>query len=247
MDYKLVLVEGLPGTGKTTLSEQIFKLFTKHGIQGELLLEGNVNIPSNLFNIAGIPNGVFPDFISKIPHAAETDNYIFVNMGDCEEKIANQLQRYDVGNEFNQFMSAQEYARCTLEWWKNWAKNTRESALIMDSAFMQCPINEMIFRKASDSEVIVYIQAIAEIIKPLNPVCVYLRRESAKIAIDFAKTVKGEHWAKSIEGLAEFGCPDLFERRFNLENTLLSFIRNIVCHIDGYDWSDAETKVQSLL
>ena len=105
----------------------------------------------------------------------------------------------------------------------------------------------MIFRKASDSEVMVYIQAIAEIISPLNPVCVYLRRESAKIAIDFAKAVKGEQWAKGIEGLAEFGCSDLFERRFDLGNTLLSFITNIVCHIDGYDWSDVETKIQSLL
>ena len=247
MEHKLILVEGLPGTGKTTLSEHMYKLFTAQGIQAELLLEGNVNIPSNFFNIAGIPNGDFADSTSKIPHTAETDNYIFVNLEDCAEQISTQLQRYDIGNEFNPFISAQEYARCTLEWWNHWATIAKESVLIMDSAFLQCPINEMIFRKASDSEVIAYICAIADIIKPLNPVCVYLRRESAEIAIEFAKTVKGEHWAKGIEGLADLGCPDLFERRFALENTLLSSMSNIVCHIDGYDWSDAESKIQNLI
>jgi len=46
MDYKLILVEGLPGTGKTTLSEQIFKQIIGRGIQVVLLLEENKKIPS---------------------------------------------------------------------------------------------------------------------------------------------------------------------------------------------------------
>ena len=247
MDYRLILIEGLPGTGKTTLSEQIFKRLIGRGIQAELLLEENEKIPSNFFNIAGIPKDDFTAYENNIATATKTDNYVFVKLDDCNEETANILRRYDVGDEFNPFMSAQEYACCTLEWWQNWVGNSEmESVLILDSAFMQCPINEMIFRKASDSEVKAYIRAIAEVIKPLNPLCIYLRRKNAKKAIDFAKIVKGEHWAKGIEGLVDMGCSDLFERRFDLENILLASISNIVCNIVDYDWSDAEIKIQNL-
>ena len=247
MNYKMILIEGLPGTGKTTLSEKIFELFAGQNLQVELLLEGNEKIPCNFYNIAAIPKSDFVDFGNDIAIITETENYVFVDLGCCGKEVANQLQRYDIGDEFNPFFSAHDYARCTLEWWQNWVNiNIKESVLILDSAFMQCPINEMIFRKASNSEVKAYIQAIAEIIKPYNPFCIYLSRENAGIAIDFAKTVKGEHWAKGIEGLAETSFPDLFERRFDLENILLSSVSNIVCDINGCDWSDAETKIQEL-
>lgn len=248
MKYNLILVEGLPGTGKTTLSEKLYKLFAESGIQAELLLETNEKSPSDFYNIAGIPKIDYPNFSSEISPVTVTNNYVFVNLGHCTDEIASQLQRYNVGNEFNKFISAKEYARCTLEWWKNWVNNcTNESVMILDSAFMQNPINEMIFRKAANAEVEAYIQAISEILKPLNPICVYLRRENAATSIDFAKGVKGEHWAKGIDGLADIGCSDLFERRFILENALLSLLPNIVCNINGYDWSDAETKIQELL
>ena len=248
MDYRLILVEGLPGMGKTTLSEKIYKLLSEQGIKTELLLEGNARIPSNFCNIAGVPKGDFTDCIEEsIIAIKKTDNYIFVNLSGCSEETAKQLQRYDVGDEFNKFISAQEYSRCTLEWWQNWASNiSLDTVLILDSAFMQCPINEMIFRKASNIEVEAYIRAIAEIIKSLNPVCIYLRRENAEIAINFAKAVKGEHWTKGIEGLKDFGCPDLFERRFALENILLSMLPNIVCDIANFDWSDADFKIHKL-
>jgi hypothetical protein len=170
-----------------------------------------------------------------------------VNLGHCANETANQLQRYNIGDEFNKFITAQEYARCTLEKWHNWANNyIKKSVIILDSAYMQNPINEMIFRKATDSEVETYIKSISEILKQFNPICVYLRRENAKTSIDFAKAVKGEQWAKGIDGLADIGCADLFERRFVLENKLLSLMPNIVCNINNYDWSEIESKISVL-
>jgi len=246
MKYKLILVEGLPGTGKTTLSKQIFNLLSKQGTPSSVLLEENTKIPSNFYNIAGVPINDFIDF--AMPFITKTDNYFFVDLGNCTEEAKQQLLRYDIGDEFNKYISAEEYSRCTLEWWQNWvANNTNEPVLILDSAFMQCPINEMIFRGASNPEVSAYIKAISEIIEPLHPICVYLRRESAKVAIDFAKTVKGVHWANGIDSLAHSDFPDLFERRFYLENALLHLVPNIVCDINGSDWSDAELKTSEIL
>lgn len=254
LDYKLILIEGLPGTGKTTLSNRFFELMSNDGIDVELLLEEHVNIPSNFFNIAGIPKSEIKNLLfdkSQITSTilTESDNYIYINLGKCTKETLNQLRRYDIGDEHNKSISAQEYACCTLEWWQNWVKNyTNKSVLILDSAFMQCPINEMIFRGATDLKIKEYIKNIAEIIKPINPICIYLRRESVKEAINFARTVKGEYWTVRVkEGLERLGCPDLFERRYKLEMTLLPLVSNIVCDIKGSDWSDAEKKIETLL
>lgn len=248
MKYNLIFIEGLPGTGKSTWSEQIYKLLAIKGVSTELLLEGNEKIPSNFCDIAAIPKSDFARFSVDGAVVKETDNYFFINMKKCTEETASILQRYDIGDEFNKSISLHEYTRSTLEWWQNWAKNyVSKSVLILDSAFMQCPINEMIFRGASDLEAKTYINAIAAIIKPFNPICIYLRRKNATIAIDFAKAVKGEQWAKGIDALAQSEFPDLFERRFCLENELLSLVPTIVCDINDYDWSDAETKIQELI
>jgi adenylate kinase family enzyme len=247
MKYNLVLVEGLPGTGKTTLSNRLFKLFTDKNMQVELLLEDNEKSPSDFYNIAGIPKSEFTSFVNVVCPVAKTENYVFVNLGHYADETANQLQRYNIGDEFNKFITAQEYARCTLEKWQNWANSyIKKSVIILDSAYMQNPINEMIFRKAADWEVEAYIKSISEILKQLNPICVYLRRENAKTSIDFAKAVKGEQWAKGIDGLADIGCADLFERRFILENKLLSLMSNIVCNVINYDWSEIESKISVL-
>jgi len=238
----------LPGTGKTTISECIYKLLNGKSIKTELLLEDNEKIPCNFCDIAGIPKSERFNFPIKKYLTAETDNYFYVNLKKFDKITATQLKRYDIGDEYNKFISVKDYVQCTLEWWGYWVDSyVKDSVIVLDSAFLQCPINEMIFRGASDNEVLTYIQHIAEIIKPFNPICIYLRRESAKIAIDFAKEVKGEKWVKGLDGLVELGCADLFERRFRLENLLLPEIPGITCNITDIDWSDAINKIQRIV
>jgi len=138
MNYKIIFVEGLPGTGKTTLTEQISNSLREKGIPVKMLQEGD-RIPSNFNNIAGIPKNIIAGSQEDMDVVAKTENYIFVDMDNCAEK-AKQLQCYDIGNAFNPHISAYEYARCTLEWWRYWVDNNiKESILILDSALLQCP------------------------------------------------------------------------------------------------------------
>ena len=120
MNNRLILVEGLPGTGKTTLAEQLFKSLTEHGIQAEVLLEENEKSPSNFCDIAGISKSDFADIMIDVPLIAETHNYVFVNFNNCTEEIVKQLRRYDIGDEFNKFVTSQAYVHCTLEWWQKY-------------------------------------------------------------------------------------------------------------------------------
>lgn len=82
--------------------------------------------------------------------------------------------------------------------------------------------------------------------KPLNPICIYLRRKSADEAISFAKAVKGREWEEHVDNLLrETGCEDLFQRRFSLEFELLQLVPHLLCNLDGNDWSTVKRHIEN--
>jgi len=117
--------------------------------------------------------------------------------------------------------------------------------VIIDSGFLQNPINELLFRKATDDEVRTFIHDISVLPKPLSPVCVYLRRNDAEEAIAYAKKAKGDGWANRVdELLKQSGCENFFQRRFQLELELLPTVEHIVCEIDNDNWSEAKSQIE---
>jgi len=244
---KLILIEGLPGTGKTTLSDTLFQYLRNQNKPAVLLQEAD-NIPSNFSGIVGVPHHALEGALNNLDYITKTENYTFFDLisNNPDEETHALLHPYDLGDALNTHISAQQYAHITLEWWRYWVnKNIGDHTLIIESAFLQCPINEMIFRKASDADVTTYIHAIAEIIRPFDPICIYLRRQSAEAAINFAKKVKSEAWGTRVDAfLAALDCTNVFERRFTLEQSLLPLVDHIVCDINGHDWSDVEVKLQ---
>ena len=194
---RLILVEGLPGTGKTTISAWIYRRLKRKGVPARVLLEDDPDMPG--------------DWI------IDADRH----------------------------MPVQEYAHRMLKLWQQWAGNyTGEGVLILDCAFLQNPLNEMMFRGASDAQAGAYVRAVAAILQTLNPVCVYLRRESPEASIAFAKAAKGAGWSSRVDkALAELGCPDLFERRYDLEFALLSTMDHVLCEVNGSDWRGAKKRI----
>jgi len=198
---RLILVEGLPGTGKTTISGWIYRRLKRKGVPAKVLREDDAGMP-----------------------------------GD-----------WDI--DADKHLPASEYARRMLELWQHWAENhTDEGVLILDCAFMQNPLNEMMFRGAPDAQAEAYVRSIAAILEPYDPVCVYLRRESAQASIEFAQAAKGKGWASRVDKmLAALGCPDLFERRYTLESALLSSMDHVLCDVNGSSWRDAKKRIRRRL
>lgn len=252
---QLILIEGLPGTGKTTIAKWLSKRLQDIGENVTLLLEGDERIPCDFYEKAGIPKKDFDMLCINNDDIAETlrdqafltENYAYLQINKCPENIANQIRRWDMGDEKNQKISVTDYIPCVLERLKNWVgKSTNVSGIILiDSGFLQNPINELLFRNATDNEVRTFISSISHLMKPLNPICIYLRRESAVEAISFAKAAKGKEWADRVDNLLrEAGCEDLFQRRFLLELELLPSIPYLLCNIDGNDWSISKKLIE---
>lgn len=254
---QLIFIEGLPGTGKTATTQKLSEYFSSKGQKVITLFEGDERIPSDFYEMAGIPADEFNTFCTRYPQAADelgdiplrTKNYVYLRLDRCSGFIDETFRKWDMGDELNQQVSVEQYISCALERIVQWTACNieNENIVIIDSGFLQNPVNELLFRKASDDVILSFIQQMAEIVRPLNPICFYLKRENAETAISFAKQIKGPDWISHIDAmLSNTGCPNLFEHRFNLELQLLSCIRHIICSVCGYDWTDIDRKIALL-
>jgi len=254
---KLILVEGLPGTGKTTISKWLSTLLIEKGESVILLNEGDENIPCDFYEIAGIPKSDFELLCSNHPLEREwlinagshTKNYAFLRIDKCPSHIAEKIKRWDMGDASNKMITVTDYITCALERLQNWVDNNiyNSETVIIDSGYLQNPINELLLRHATNSDILEFINAITDMITPLNPVCIYLRRDSAEQAITFARMAKGVGWSDRVDKLLkEAGCENLFEQRFELELELLQNIESLICHICGDNWDNAKKTIRGV-
>ncbi|MCL2509347.1 MAG: hypothetical protein FWF05_09245 [Oscillospiraceae bacterium] len=252
---KLILIEGLPGTGKTTIAKWLSGILTSFGEKVTLLNEGDERIPCDFYNTSGIPKIEFESLLAQNPSEREillkialiTDNYVYLRLDKCPDYITEKIKQWDMGEESNQFITVSDYIPCALERLEHWVNSQvgNSATIIIDSGYLQNPVNELLFRNAQNDEVRVFINSITNVLKPLNPACIYLRRDNAEQAITFAKMVKGKGWAERIDKLLQQnGHEDLFQRRFKLELELLENVEHLICHVYDDNWEAAKKEIR---
>lgn len=254
----IYFIEGLPGTGKSTISKWLHE---KTG--AKCILEGDFNYPNDLCNVAGIPLDVYNKILSDFPimhdFIKQHGMYIYVNIEEVrkcfphQHKLLSILSEWDIGDEFNPHMSLSHYVPCSLEFFYNsFAKLEKNyESIIFDSVWLQNPINELLSRNADSETIIKYCSSLTEMLKKFNLCCIYLKRDSVDKTVKFARNAKGEGWtARVIELFSKTpygithkleGFNDLikyFSERAKIEEEILShkIIKSLQYTIDENNW-----------
>ena len=146
----MIIVEGIPGSGKSSTAAMIADELNKKGKKVVCVDEGAKEHPADYANYD------FPDF--------ETER----------KKI--------------------------LEKWHSFVENSsKDTIYVFNCIFLQNPMCETMMRfgmEEADSKK--YISEIAEIIKPLNPIVLYINQPNVKEIIDRVLDERGNDWLNAV-------------------------------------------------
>ncbi|MBD3918428.1 hypothetical protein H8B09_06645 [Paenibacillus sp. PR3] len=208
---KLILMEGLPSTGKSTNAGFIIDKLERNGHRARWVHEVARPHPTLFFFEAALDETEYNTYISRYPHMASILGQRVMKYGslygiDLLELEWNQLEvvgkdalhnlkQYDVWN-----YSIDRYAQIAVEKWVSFVSKLigSDEVVILDSSIFQFQIYSFLLAGKSYEELRNFIQKLYDIITPLHPTLVYYYRENTNDSIDFLVRERGIRFLERI-------------------------------------------------
>ena len=208
MNSKLLLVEGLPSTGKTTIAQIIKSILDEENINNEIYLEGNLDHPADYDRVAYFSkeeyiyflegNRKYQDLIEKITEAKE-EGY-FIRYSKQKKKLADKFpdelfkkiyQRdiYELPLELNK--------KLILNKWQRFADKAKkeDKVYIFECVFIQNPITVSIISENEPKEYAFnYVMDLLNIVEELNPKLFYLQQDNIEESFQKVINERPEWW-----------------------------------------------------
>jgi hypothetical protein len=210
MKTKLILVEGLPGSGKSTTAGLIHEILTENQVAAELYMEGNLNHPADyegvayftekefdeLLAVSGKLSKVFQDRVI-VKRGRHLLPYIKIKneLGDgFPDELLTSISVKDVYE-----LPLEENIAIISESWEEFAKQAaeEEKIYIFECCFIQNPVTVgMVKHGASNDQTLEYVRRLAEAVKSLNPLLIYVKQEDMERSFRKAVTERSDDWFK---------------------------------------------------
>ena len=212
IDTQLIMLEGMPSTGKTTNARLIQIQLERNNINAKWIHEVAMPHPVLFFDEAGLTYDEYNNFLEIYSEASDILNNIAVfkesTVGiplpeiewHCKDKISEEayqaLLEFDVWN-----FPLDVYKKFALEKWAHFAEKAlenRNEVYVIDSAIFQFQIFAFLFKNRPYEELQSFINQITNIIQPLNPCLIFLYRENTEATIDYLENDRGAEYLEYI-------------------------------------------------
>ena len=192
---KCIMIEGLPGSGKTTFSKRLQKHFQSKKQRVVRYSEGDLH-PLDLAWCAIVDEKTFEALCEKYDEVvedikknttAEDGMYIVaytqVKLPNHYKTFLDDFGRYEIyrSHALSTFKSAH------IKRWKQFAKNLQPNTIyVFECVFLQNHVNELLLKYGLDhEEMIDYFNELLEALLPLKPHVVYIEQCDVKDRITF--------------------------------------------------------------
>ena len=208
IDTRLIMLEGLPGTGKTTNSAFLRIQLERGGYKVKWFHEVASPHPTSFFIEAVFTYEEYDAFLKKYPEAAHILNNIAVfrkntvgidlieiewnYLNSIGDSVFQALKRFDAWN-----FTLGKYKEIALEKWTYFVekalnnKNSKDEIYIIDSSIFQFQIFAFLFVNAPYEDLEKFVKMLIDIIRPLNPYLIYFYRENTEETIDYLENDRG--------------------------------------------------------
>lgn len=202
----LLLVEGMPGTGKSTNSRVIMSCIEQMGKSVRWIHEVARPHPTLFFNEANLTFEEYHNLINRFPEVKEILEMVKIEMhstisidllelewnykSDISSEVLSELEKYNVWN-----FPLEKYRNAALEKWKFFVEKIRnekeELLVILDSSIFQFQIYTFLLKDSSYTVLQEFIEKLFSIVEELNPKLIYFYRENVEDTISYLENTRG--------------------------------------------------------
>lgn len=208
MGTKLIIVEGLPGSGKSTTAQMVYDILKEKGINTEFYSEGNYKHPADFdgvayfnsedFNMLEQAHSTSREALNKIkikyykgyliPYrkAIEEQQIAF------EEELFNDITKNDIYE-----LHIELHIKLILSRWNDFVASymNEDKVAIFECCFIQNPVTVSMIKNNSTRDVTMsYIISLAKKIVPLEPVLIYVDQQDIKASFSKAVRERPKEW-----------------------------------------------------
>lgn len=276
MNTKLIIVEGLPGFGKSTTAKLINEILTDMKIEAELFLEGNLDHPADYDGVAYFSKSDFDQLINSNVENKELLSKRVIIEDDRVlipyHKIRNQIGA-DFPNELFDLIVKRDIYELPLEQnqylienkWKKFAQNAlnQNKITIFECCFIQNPITiGMIKYGAKQSTVLNYVKSLENAVNDLNPLLIYVDQKDLEFSFRKAVSERSKEWfdgftnyynnqgfgkENNVNGIE--GTIEVLKTRKNIEDTIFDQleIKKVKVDNSGYILDDYKSSLVDLI
>ena len=180
----VVFIDGIPGSGKTTLAKKLYDYLRSINKKVELYQEGDLH-PIDLAWCAILKENEYQNLTSKYQKYLNQindnmrkvkDNYIIaytkIRVEDEDSKLYDDFSKYEIYRTNN----LKTFKEAHIDLWTNFNDSfDKDTIYIFECVFLQNHINELILKhNLSDDKIITYFKDLEQTIKDTNPLMIYL-------------------------------------------------------------------------
>jgi hypothetical protein len=250
VNTKLIIFEGIPGSGKTTTSQLLHKYFLKNEIASNSYIEGCEH-PIDLPFYAYLSLSEYDDLILKYHAQAEwlelnsivEDKYVLTPYKIPEPYPRNDiLIEYLRSKEFcyssKPIVSFDTFRKVFYARFEKYVAKTKErnEITIFESVLFQHQIHDInrLYPYIKDREIIEHLVTIAYILEPLKPVLFYIAQNSVKDSLEHTALIRSKPKWASEETIA------YYEKRKVLEIDAMKKLpfASVVLDNTNYNWDE---------
>ena len=204
MNKRLFLTEGLPGSGKTTTAEALTRLLQKQQPDTRLYIEGDLNHPADYESVAYLTMDEWTDFRSKyasldvLRFTEVFNDYVLVSYRQWQSEK-------DIPKAELAFLQARDIYELPFELhqsliFKKWEAFVAQALMtdttyVFECCFLQNPLTMGLIKyDLPEATLRAYIERIATIIAPLQPVLVYVDQTDVEKSFRKALNERPTEW-----------------------------------------------------
>lgn len=191
--HRLYLVEGIPGSGKTTMSRLLYEALRDEGVKVEHFNEGDSH-PADLSWQSILKEQEYETLLSKYPEYEKKlknttvleDGLAFTAYTSLDINRNTELYKYLEGHEIYSIDADLEtFKQAHLTRWKKFVSHAdSDTVYIFECVLLQNHITQLMLEyEASEEEIKSYIDEFIEIIHEMSPIIHYLSPNSVNRAI----------------------------------------------------------------